>query len=145
VKRKQAKIDFYNFVHELKLERRRNKVNLKMNSLEKSKNNFDELFDAINSFDEIIQIRLKMIKKNWKNLTMFHAIPGLPATNNPIENYYSSSLKTHRKKQLRTDEGILNQMKLSAMKRAGMLNEPKPTLCELFMFFKPFIKISTVF
>lgn len=142
---KKAKNDFYNFVHELKLERRRNKVNLEMNSLEKSKNNFDELFNAINSFDEIIQTRLKMIKKNWKNLTMFHAIPGLPATNNPIENYYSSSLKTHRKKQLRTDEGILNQMKVSAMKRAGMLDEPKPTLCELFMCFKPFIKIPNVF
>jgi len=141
---KQAKNDFYNFVHELKLERRRNKVNLEMNSLEKSKNNFDELFNVINSFDEIIQTRLKMIKKKWKNLTMFHAIPGLPATNNPIENYYSSSLKTHRKKQLRTDEGILNQMKLSAMKRAGMLNEPKTTLCELFMCFKPFIKVLAV-
>jgi len=115
---KKAKNDFYRFVHELELTRRRNKENLEMNSLEKSKNNFDELFNNMNSFDEIIQTRLKMIKKNWKNLTMFHAIPGLPATNNAIENYYSTSLKTHQKKQFRTDEGILNQMKLSAMKRA---------------------------
>src|SRR5659263_625018 len=99
---------------------------------------------AKNYFYEIIQHRLNMIKKKWKNLTIFHAIPGLPATNNPIENYYTSSLKTHRKKQLRTDEGILNQMKLSAMKRAGMLNEPKTTLCELFMCFKPFIKVLAV-
>jgi hypothetical protein len=71
---------------------------------------------------------------------IFHAIPGLPATNNAIENYYSTSLKTHRKKQFRTDAGIINQLKLSAMKRAGMLNEPKTTLLELFRVFIPFIK-----
>ena len=81
-----------------------------------------------------------MIKKHWKNLTLFHAIPCLPATNNAIENYYSTSLKTHRKKQFRTDTGIINQLKLSAMKIAGMFNEPKPTLLELFRVFIPFIK-----
>ena len=86
-----------------------------------------------------------MIKDNWKNLIMFHALPGLPATNNAIENYYSTSLKTHRKKQLRTNEGILNQMKLSAMKREGMLDEVVPTLLDLFMRFIPFIKIPNVF
>ncbi len=96
--------------------------------------------NEINSFDIEVQKRLKMIKKHWKNLTLFHAIPGLPATNNAIENYYSTSLKTHRKKQFRTDRGIINQLKLSAMKRAGMFNEPKPTLLELFRVFIPFIK-----
>jgi len=141
---KNAKNDFYRFVHELELERRRKKVNLEMHSLEKSKNNFGELFKDIKSFDEKIQTRLIMIKDHWKNLTMFHALPGLPATNNPIENYYSTSLKTHRKKQLRTDEGILNQMKLSAMKRAKMFDEATQTLLELFLRFTPFIKIPNV-
>ena len=103
---KNAKTDFKRFVHDLELARRRKKENHEMHSLEKSKNNFDELFKQIDSFDEQIQTRLNMIKDNWKNLIMFHALPGLPATNNAIENYYSTSLKTHRKKQLRTDEGI---------------------------------------
>jgi hypothetical protein len=75
---------------------------------------------------------------------MFHVLQDLPATNNPIENYYSTSLKTHRKKQLRTDEGINNQMKLSAMKRAKMFDEATNTLLELFMRFTPFIKIQNV-
>jgi hypothetical protein len=141
---KNAKNDFYRFVHELELARRRKKVNHEMHSLEKSKNNFDELFKDIESFDEKIQTRLYMIKDNWKNLTMFQFLLGFPATNNPIENYYSTSLKTHRKKQLRTDEGILNQMKLSAMKRAKMFDEATQTLLELFMRFAPFIKIPTV-
>lgn len=141
---KNAKKDFYSFVHELELERRRKKENHEMHSLAKSRNNLDELLKEKKSFDEEIQTRLDMIKDNWKNLTMFQALPGFPATNNAIENYYSTSLKTHRKKQLRTDEGILNQMKLSAMKREGMLDEETPTLLELFMRFIPFMKIPNV-
>ncbi len=136
---KKVKNDFYKFVHELELLRRRNCENLEINSLDKAKNNFNELMNEISSFDEQIQKRLKMIEKHWMNLTVFHYIPGAPATNNAIENYYSTSLKTHRKKQFRTDKGILNQIKLSSMKRAGIFNEPKPTLLELFRLFVPFI------
>jgi hypothetical protein len=83
--------------------------------------------------------RLKMIKEHWKNLIMFHFVGGAPATNNAIENYCSTSLKTHRKKQFRTDMGIINQLQLSSMKRAGMFNEQKPTLLERFVAFIPFI------
>ncbi len=65
---------------------------------------------------------------------------GAPATNNGIENYYSTSLKTHRKKQLRSDKGIENHMKLSAMKRAGLLGKcKKKTLLEAFLMFVPFL------
>jgi len=53
---------------------------------------------------------------------------------NAIERYYSTSLITHRKKQFRTEGDILNQIKLSSMKRAG----PKPTLLKIFRFFRPF-------
>jgi len=56
-----------------------------------------------------------------------------------VENYYSTSLKTHRKKQFRSDEGIKNHMKLSQMKRAGMLEMCKRTLLEVFSRFRPFL------
>jgi len=135
---KIAKKTFYNYVHELELARRRNKENLEINSLEKAEENFTELMGEIDSFDENIQYRLKMIKKHWMNLTAFHYFEGAPATNNAIENFYSTSLKTHRKKQFRTERGILYQMKLAAMKRAGMFEGIKPTLLELFGLFKPF-------
>jgi len=136
---KKAKNEFYRFVHELELERRRNKENLEINSLDKAEKNFNDLWNEQNSFDISIQKRLKMIKGHWKNLIMFHFVEGAPATNNSIENYYSTSLKTHRKKQFRTDMGIINQLQLSSMKRAGMFNELKPRLFELFMVFIPFI------
>ena len=136
---KKAKNEFYRFVHELELERRRNKENLEINSLDKAEKNFNDLWNEQNSFDITVQKRLKMIKRHWKNLIMFHFVEGAPATNNSIENYYSSSLKTHRKKQFRTDIGIINQLQLSSMKRAGMFNELKPRLFDLFKAFIPFI------
>ena len=60
-----------------------------------------------------------------------------PATNNLVENYHSTSLKTQRKKQLRTERGIKNQMKLSAMKRVGVLGKCEKTLLEAFLMFVP--------
>ena len=135
---KKAKKMFYEFVHELELSRRRKKENLEMNSLEKAEGNFNVLMDEINCFDEKIQKRLRKINKHWMNLTVFYHIEGAPATNNAIENYYSTSLKTHRKKQFRTDIGIFNQIKLSSMKRAGMFEGPKQTVLELFTLFRPF-------
>lgn len=137
---KKTKKDFCRFLHDLELARRRNNENLEINSLEKAESNFNELRNELSSFDEQIQKRIKMIKKHWTNLTLFQYLPGAPATNNAIENYYSTSLKTHRKKQFRTDIGIINQMKLSSMKRAGLFKEPKATLFELFRMFIPFIK-----
>jgi len=52
-----------------------------------------------------------MINSHWLNFTLFHYLPGAPATNNPVESYFSKSLKTDSKKQFRTDVGIENQIK----------------------------------
>ncbi len=93
----------------------------------------------VDSFDTKVKKRLRKIEKNWDRYTAFYFVKGAPATNNPIENYYSTSLKTHRKKQFRTDKGIENQMKLSQMKRAGMLEKSRRTLFEVFSRFKPFL------
>ena len=48
----------------------------------------------IESFEESVQKRLKMIEKNWDGFTAFYFVEGAPATNNLIENYYGASLKT---------------------------------------------------
>jgi len=64
-----------------------------------------------------------MINKHWLNLTLFHYLPGTPATNNPIESYYSKNLKTDSKKQFRTDKGIENQIKLTEMRRLNLLKK----------------------
>ena len=79
-----------------------------------------------------------MINSHWLNLTLFHYLPGAPATNNPVESYFSKSLKTDSKKQFRTDIGIENQIKLAEMKRAGKLTKPDKSLLELFRIFMPF-------
>jgi len=53
-----------------------------------------------------------MINKHWLNLTLFHYLPGAPATNNPIESYYSKSLKTDNKKQFRTEKELRIRLNL---------------------------------
>jgi len=79
-----------------------------------------------------------MINKHWLNLTLFHHLPGAPATNNPIESYYSKSLKMDSKKQFRTDKGIENKIKLTEMRRLNLPKKPKKSFIELFKLFTPF-------
>jgi len=135
---RKAKSLFRNFVHSLELRRRRNKQNLEQRTYHDALNNFNQLLDRIDSFEMPVKKRLMRIKELWANLTKFYFVDGAPATNNDIENYYSTSLKTHRKKQLRTP-GIEEQMKLSALRRAGMFGRPEKTLIEAFLMFLPFL------
>jgi hypothetical protein len=133
---KTMKQKFREYVRRLENERRRKKKNLTQRKLFKAKEFFEKLWEQKVLFPKKAQDRLRMIKNNWKLLTAFYHIKGCPATNNAIENFYSTSLKTHRKKQLRTDKGILNHMKLSALKRAVGFKKPKKTLLEIYGLIK---------
>jgi hypothetical protein len=77
-------------------------------------------------------------KELWPSLTAFYFLDNAPATNNSVENYYSTSLKTHRKKQLE-EPGLEDQMKLSALKRGGIFGRPEKTLLDAFFMFIPFL------
>jgi hypothetical protein len=135
---KEAMHAFRDFVYKLELKRRREKENLKQRSYYDAFNNFNCLLKEIDSFEIAVRNRLLRIKELWPNLTAFYFIYNVPATNNAIENYYSTSLKTHRKNQLEVP-GILDQMKLSALKRAGIFGRPEKTLLEAFFMFIPFL------
>jgi hypothetical protein len=133
---KKAKQKFRDYVKKLENTRRRKGKNLTQRKLFKATQIFQELWRQRVLFSKKVQDRLKMIKNNWKYFTAFYHIKGCPATNNALENYYSTSLKTHRKKQLRTDRGIINHMKLSALKRIDNFSKPKKTLLEIYGLFK---------
>jgi len=60
--------------------------------------------EEIDSFDLPMQKRQWTIEKNWEKFTAFYFIEGAPATSSSLKNYYSNSLKTHRKKQEPTEE-----------------------------------------
>lgn len=123
---------FRDYVKTLENNRRRERKNLPQRPLWKAERLFQELWQQRQLFSKKIRARLKMIGENWKYFTAFYSIKDCPATNNAIENYYSTSLKTHRKKQLRTDLGILNHMKLSALKRTNDFTKPKKTFLEIY-------------
>lgn len=132
----EVKKKFYEFVREGEKSRRRNKKNLTQRKLWKAIGIFHRLKFENFLFSKKIKNRLDMIEKNWKYFTSFYHVKGCPATNNAIENYYSTSLKTHRKKQLRTDYGLVNHMKLSAYKRMYGFNEPRKTFIEIHRIFQ---------
>lgn len=127
---------FYKFVRKGENRRRRKGKNLVQRKLWKAKELFGLLLSEINLFPKSTQKRILMIKDNWKYFTAFYVVRGCPATNNAVENFYSTSLKTDRKKQFRSDRGILNQMKISAKKRKESFCKPKETLLEIYGLFK---------
>ncbi len=135
---KEAKHAFQDFVHNLELKRRREDGKLEQRSYHDALNNFKCLMKEFDSFEMTVRKRLLKIEEHWPNLTAFYFVDNAPATNNPIENYYSTSLKTHRKKQLE-EPGIEDLMKLSALKRSGFFGRPERTLLEAFFMFIPFL------
>jgi len=136
--KKRRRKQFFNYVRKLENRYRRRKENLKPRSYEGASRMFLRLKKRFSSFPVFAQKRLLMIQKNWEYLTMFHGFDGAPATNNPIENYYSTSLKTNRKRQYRSDEGIREHMKLSQLHRAGQLEYNGRSLFYLIQRFLPF-------
>jgi hypothetical protein len=128
--------EFMEHVRKLENLRRRKNQNLPQRPLWKAEQLFAELWKQKQLFPKKVKERLKMIQKNWKFFTAFYAVKDCPATNNAIENYFSTSLKTHRKKQLRTDKGLINHMKLAALKRVQGFTNPKKTILEIYGLFK---------
>ena len=135
---KDAKHLFHEFVHNLELKRRREGKNLELRTYYDALKNFKNLLNKIDSFEAAVRRRLMKIRELWPKLTAFYLVDDAPATNNALENYYSTSLKTHRKNQLEVT-GIEDQMKLSALKRAGIFGRPQRTLLYAFFMFIPFL------
>jgi len=133
---KSERQNFYNFVRKGEKRRRRKGKNLIQRKLWKAKELFDLYLSQIHLFPKNVKKRILMIKDNWKYFTAFYAVKGCPATNNAVENFYSCSLKTDRKKQFRTDLGILSQMKIAAKKRKEHFCNPKETLLEIYGKFR---------
>lgn len=129
----KAKVEFWDFIKKRENRRRRKQKNLKQRTLKEAEENFAKILFQKRLFPKKLQKRIDMIKENWDSFTTFYHVEGCPATNNRMENFYSTSLKTHRKKQFRTDRGLKNQMKLAAFKREGYFEKSKKTLLEIFL------------
>jgi len=133
---KQEKKIFHRFL------RRRENEKLPQIPYQEASKTFQNLKRRIDSFPIRAQKRLLMIEKNWEKLTAFYFVEGAPVTNNLLENHYSTSLKTHHKKQLRTDRRIKNHIKLSAMNKAGLIQNHGKTLIQTFLKFTPVLNID---
>jgi len=126
---KKARKRFNNFVRSLEKMRRRDKQNHELRSYNGAKTNFDKLVEEKRLLPKALQKRLKYIGQFWDQFTLFYNVD-CPHTNNIIENYFSTSLKTHRKKQFRTKDGLKRKMKLSVFKRNVGFENPTRTFFE---------------
>jgi len=135
---KKAKRAFHLYLRKLENARRRKKENLKLRTHNSSVRRFNLLMKRYDTFPQKIQKRLRMIRTNWDNLTVFHRLKGAPATNNAVENYYSDSLKSHQKRQYTSEQGINNQMKLARLRRLGRLKNCGKTIPQILLRFIPF-------
>ena len=125
---KQAQKRFNRFVRNLEKMRRREKKNLTLRTIEEGRGIFTRLQQERQLLPKPLRRRLDYIQTHWKQFTLFHEVD-CPHTNNIIENYFSASLKTHRKKQFRTERGLNNKLILSRFKRnEGFLNPPRTFL-----------------
>jgi hypothetical protein len=136
LKRSRRKIRKY--IHELKKERRRAGENLPQRSLKEASMKMRELINKYNDFPEHLQKRLRMIADNWEKFTAFYKVQDAPRTNNKIENYFSRSAKTDRKKQFRGDIGVETRLKLTILRINGFFASAGISLFELYMKFQPF-------
>ena len=126
---KKARRRFNNFVRSLEKMRRRDKVNHQLRTYDEACNNFEKLVQEKQLLPKSLQKRLNYIKQFWNEFTLFYEVD-CPHTNNVIENYFSTSLKTHRKKQFRTKKGLERKMKLSVFKRNVGFCNPVRTFFE---------------
>ena len=108
---------FNKFLRSLEKLRRRQKKNLTLRTFDDAKNKFATCKEQYQYFPKELQKRIKYIENKWNQFTLFYTTKDCPHTNNVIENYFSASLKTHRKKQFRTDNGLKNKMKISQYKK----------------------------
>ena len=137
---KCARSAFYDYVHELKLQRRRINTKMPMRTYSEAKLHFEKLMDNYENFDKAIKKRLKMISKHWDKFTAFYHYDNVPCTNNLIENYFSITLKNQQKKQLRTERGIVNQLKLGGWKKSGGIKYQGKTIFEILSNLRLFLK-----
>lgn len=124
---KNARKRFNNFVRSLEKMRRREKKNLTLKTFEEAQKSFAILKSQAMLLEKPLLKRLKYIENHWKQFTLFYSVKNCPHTNNLIENYFSTSLKTHRKKQFRTDVGLKNKMMLSQYKTNNGFSKPLMT------------------
>jgi hypothetical protein len=127
---KKARNRFYSFVRNLEKMRRRNKENHRIRLIDDAVKNFEKLKFEKHLLEKPLQNRLDYIQTNWSKFTLFYTIKDCPHTNNIIENYFSTSLKTHKKKQFRTDKGIENRMLLAQLKKNSAMPSPLYTFLE---------------
>jgi hypothetical protein len=135
---RSIKRQFTEFLKDLRRISKREKHGSKVRLFTDIKEHLLNLLESIDQFSPELQKRLKMMNKKFVDLTKFCGAHNIPTTNNAIENYFFRTLNMNWKRRLRTDEGLINNIKLQAMRIQGMFSDVKITIPELFCALREF-------
>ncbi len=104
---------FRKYLHQERLKRKRNKVNLTTRQIGEAENKLKSLLYSIDIFPKKIQKIINNIKNNFD---IFTGSNGEINTNNKLEGFFGVTLKKFRKKGFQTDKGLKNFFAFQKMK-----------------------------
>jgi hypothetical protein len=135
---RSIKSQFTEFRKDLHHKSKREREDSKIRSFTEIENHQLELMENIDQFSPVLQKRLKMMNKKFVTLTNFCGAHNIPTTNNAIENYFFRTLNMNWKRRMRTDEGLINNLKLQGMRIHGMFSVVKFTIPDVFCALREF-------
>jgi len=136
---RSIKSQFTEFLKGIRNLSKREKHGSKIRSFAKIMEHQLNLMENINQFSPKLQKRLEMMSKKFVDLTNFCGTHNIPTTNNAIENYFFRTLNMNWKRRMRTDEGLINNLKLQAMRIHGVFSDVKITIPNLFCALRDFL------
>ena len=136
---RSIKSQFTEFLKGIRNLSKREKHGSKIRSFTKIMEHQLNLMENINQFSPKLQKRLEMMSKKFVDLTNFCGTHNIPTTNNAIENYFFRTLNMNWKRRMRTDEGLINNLKLQAMRIHGVFSDVKITIPNLFCALRDFL------
>lgn len=124
--------EFRRFIKELKRERRKNGEKVSRRTLEKSQKRFELIKKQIYLFSRNIQKRILYIADNWEKFTLFQHDKRVPPTNNGLEHYFAATLCKTDKKDFRSQNTVIRELKAFQAEWNGQEILPNNNLLKIF-------------
>ena len=136
--------EFRSFVKSQKKQRRREGTNVPRRTLQESTQIFEEIKQQAALFPKILQKRIRRIDEYWDRFTLFQRDLRVQPTNNGMEQYFAATLAKTNKKDFRSANAVIRELRACQAEWNGQRLFSTTTLAEvlslagmLFLAFPP--------
>lgn len=123
--------EFRKFVKAHKKQRRRNKTNAPRRTIQESKDIFEAIKHEAVLFPKSLQKRIRRIEGNWDRFTLFQRDARVHPTNNGMEQYFAATLSKTDKKNFRSTNAVIRELRACQAEWNGTKLFPTTSLSEL--------------